>query len=303
MNIDQATQWKNDVLDEVFAALAASNTLTARFIYKGARVLNRRLGTNDRQSLDIDINLTTAFQAEYPDRKEQAAALQAEILLALTRYFGEQDIVRYEVNNVRVSLKPKADHPHGWNAFGVRIGITDRSRPGVTTFPALELDIAAPETLGAQAVAPLEVDGHEVIAYTLERIAGEKLRAFLSSLSAYRTKLQRPGDAVRAKDIYDIARIERVRPIGANEWTSFWTTAGGEFRLACQSRYIDCAGIETFTEHFDVTRATYDTDAALPKDDIPFDRAWKALERIVEYLIQHGVVPFAFPLPKADDSL
>lgn len=56
------------------------------------------------------------------------------------------------------------------------------------------------------------VDGHVVMAYTLQRIAGEKLRAFLSSLPTYRRQVKTPGEVVRVKDIYDLACILRVAP-------------------------------------------------------------------------------------------
>lgn len=74
-------------------------------------------------------------------------------------------------------------------------------------------------------------------AYTLVRIAGEKLRAFLSSLPAYRAKVKKPGEAVRAKDLYDISRIRRVHGL---EQIEFWRRAGEEFHVACRYRYIDC---------------------------------------------------------------
>lgn len=300
MGPDQASRWKNEALDEVFAALAASRTLAGRLVFKGARVLNRRLGAQDRQSLDIDMNLTAAFQAEFPERDAQRAAIQEEMLLALTRYFAEQEVVRYEGAQVTVQLKPKSDHPRGWNAFEVRVGLRDLANPTISTFPALVLDVAAPETLGPHATAPLDIDGHEVTAYTLERIGGEKLRAFLSSLPAYRQKLRRPGEAVRAKDLYDIARIERARPLAAGANDDFWRDVATEFRLACESRLVDCAGLDTFAEALDVTRATYDADATLPRQDIPFEAAWAVITRVVERLDNLDVFPLTFPIPESE---
>ena len=135
------------------------------------------------------------------------------------------------------------------------------------------------------------------MAYTLPRIAGEKLRAFLTSLPAYRRKLARPGELARAKDIYDLACIAQERPLSDR---TFWNAAGREFRTASASRYVDCAGLGTFEEDLDVTRATYDADATIPKN-ISFGVAWAILTAIVQLMESLGLIPFAFALP-ADPS-
>ncbi len=126
----------------------------------------------------------------------------------------------------------------------------------------------------------------------MERIAGEKLRAFLSSLPAYRAKVNKPGNAVRAKDLYDIARIRRSRDLAEQE---FWRSVGREFRLACRSRYIDCAGLATFQEQWNVTKATY-SQATIPAD-IPFDEVEATLSAIIQFFEAENFVPFSFPLP------
>ena len=63
---------------------------------------------------------------------------------------------------------------------------------------------------------------------------------------AYRAKVKKPGEAVRAKDLYDISRIRRLYGL---EKVEFWRMAGEEFYAACRSRYIDCRGLATFQEH------------------------------------------------------
>ena len=191
MNPDESARWKNEALDVVFAALASSRTLTGRIVFKGARVLSRRLRQVHRQSLDIDMNLSAAFVSQFPAREDQRRALETDIDTTLRRYIEAQSVVRYEIRAVSIKPKPQGDHPRGWNAFEARIGLMDRSNPNALALPSLVLDIAAPESLGPHAVAPLDVDGHPVAAYTLERIVGEKLRAFLSSLPAHRRKLGR----------------------------------------------------------------------------------------------------------------
>lgn len=280
----------------MFEALAASRTLAGRLIFKGARVLSRRLGGANRASYDIDLNLTTQFTADYPTRVAQRDALHAEIFVALTHHFEDQDVVRYVVDRVTVQPKPRTDHPMGWNAYEVRLALRDTERSGVLGLPTLQLDVAAPEALGPGAVAPLAVGEHEVTAYTLERIAGEKLRAFLTSLPAYRAKMTRPGEGVRAKDLYDLARILDVHPLSD---APFWRTALREFRLACASRYVDCAGLTSFTEQVGVTRAAYETDATIP-NDVAWEQALAGLTRVARQLEADGICPFVSPLPPPD---
>ncbi len=293
MNPTQRQAWIRDALDMAFQALAAWPGLQDKLVYKGARVLALRLGGEQRASYDLDANLLLAFAKKHPDRDVQAEVLGDMFKQAIRTHAEAQDPVRYELLDVRVRHTPPADHPMGWNAFSVVVRLRDFMHEGVRGLPSLAFDVAAPEALGDHAIAPLGVGGETVFAYTLERIAGEKLRAFLSSLPAYRDKVGKPGDAVRAKDLYDVANILDRHPIDEAE---FWGDAAGEFGLACASRFIDCTGIETFAEDVDVTRATYEADATLP-GDIGFDAAWQAIEAIVRAWEAAGVFPLHHPLP------
>jgi hypothetical protein len=279
------------VLDELFVALAAADPLDECLVFKGARVLNALLG-GGRQSLDLDSNLAAPFVEKYPDREAQRAFLEEQLTRAIRGHFERQKLVRYELTALTVRTYPPRSHPMGWDAFKVRINVNDLTR-SVKGLPALEIDVAAPEDLLDSSVSTIEVGGHRVLAYTLERIAGEKLRAFLSSLPAYRAKVRKPGEAVRAKDLYDVARIQRVHDIGQVE---FWRTVGQEFRVACRSRYIDCQGLATFQEQWGVTRSTYE-EPTIPKD-IPFTEAEATLVAVVRFLEAHGFVPFTFPTPR-----
>ncbi|HEY7326061.1 MAG TPA: nucleotidyl transferase AbiEii/AbiGii toxin family protein [Gemmataceae bacterium] len=292
MNQKDGERWKSQVLDEIFVALAASEQLDQALIFKGARVLNVRLGIG-RQSLDLDSNLAAPFVQRYPDREAQREFLEQEMTRAVRRHFERQEPVQYELSALKVQTYPPKSHPMGWDAFKVKMNVNDLSKQ-VRGLPALEIDVAAPEELLETSVATIEVGGHRVCAYTLERIAGEKLRAFLSSLPAYRAKVKKPGEAVRARDLYDVSRIHGVHGI---EQVEFWRPAGKEFRVACRSRYIDCQGLITFQEQWAVTRKTYE-EATIPKD-ISFEEAEATLVAIVSFLEAQGIVPFTFPLRKA----
>jgi hypothetical protein len=176
----------------------------------------------------------------------------------------------------------------------VKFSIFDHSRPTVRGLPSLALDIAAPEALRDESIAPLKLGEATVWAYTLERIAGEKLRAFLSTLPRYREKMKKPGEAVRVKDVFDIARIARDHPLDDHQ---FWSKVGGEFKLACESRLIDCLGIESFEQDLLTTRTVYETDPTIPPT-ISFTDAWQAIQDVVGFLESNGFTPFEFPLPE-----
>lgn len=183
-------------------------------------------------------------------------------------------------------------HPQGWDGYDVGISVSDLRQPYVRGLPSLALDIAAPEQLREESISPLAIGKVTVLAYTLERIAGEKLRAFLSSLPAYRAKMNRPGEGIRAKDVFDLARLGRVRPIRDQE---FWLKVGDEFILACSSRFIDCKGIESFEQDLAATRSSYQNDPVIP-DQPTFDEAWDTIRHIVAFLECNSFIPFEFDM-------
>lgn len=93
--------------------------------------------------------------------------------------------------------------------------------------------------------------------------------------------------------MYDLARIRRVVPV---EQVNFWDAVGQEFRIACRSRYIDCFGLGTFLEQWEVTSATYVKDSTIPTD-IHIDEARSTLEAVVQFLVLKEIIPFEYPIP------
>ncbi len=293
MNEGQINAWKKGALAHLLMALAQNKNIRDVLIFKGALILNMRLGS-ERMSLDIDSNLDQAFTLQVPDRADQQRFLEENMPVAVTRYFERQDPVRYVLNRCQVIMKPKDDHPRGWNAFEIRITLIDNLNAGVRGLPVLTIDVAAPEALSDKSYSNLSWRKDSIKAYTLERIAGEKARAFLSSLPAYRKKANRNTETVRAKDLYDIARIHRIH--GADS-TTFWETAGKEFYMACESRFVDCEGVETFKEDWETTKSTYEADAIIP-NNVSINEAEKTLEKVVSFWSEIGIIPFSFPLPE-----
>jgi len=164
----------------------------------------------------------------------------------------------------------------------------------------LTIDIAAWEKLSENSIAEIDWGGYKIKAYTLERIAGEKLRAFLSTLTTYRRKVNKPGEALRIKDLYDIVRIHRVKPIVGNEL--FWERAGSEFKSASESRFIDCQGLETFQENWKITKDHYEAAPTLPKD-VEFDEVERIIAAINDFFTLKGIIPFSFRLSNIEKRL
>lgn len=289
MNRESQERWINAILNEVFLAVIAWEPLRDALIFKGARILNLHLG-DSRQSLDIDSNIAPELVASTPDLGAQQNFLEEHIPPALRRHFERQNPVKFKLGRVIVSRKPPKGHVRGWTAFLLRIEVQDNSLTGVRGMPMLEIDVAAPETLGPDAVEMLNVQGIPARVYALHRIAGEKLRAYLTSLPAYRRKMQGGDRGFRVKDLHDVARILRVRP-AADE--NFWSKASYEFQLACQSRLVDCRGLESFMENWLPARERYETDLNLRK--VSFDEAEQALKVVVGLIEKQGIFPLEFP--------
>lgn len=291
MNPESRDRWVSNLLNEVFLALVADEQLRSVVLFKGARILNRYLGES-RQSLDLDSNLASEWMESMPDPEARMTFLKERVPLALGRYFESHVPVRFSVGKIGISQKPPdGRHPRGWNAISLRIEIQDHGMRGVLGLPRLDIDIAAPETLGLKAIQTIDVCGFPARVYSLHRIAGEKLRAFLTSLPAYRRKLSSPTREVRVKDLHDIARILRVHPITD---TLFWMDACDEFRLACESRLVDCCGLSSFLEEWPSTRHRYEMDRSLTA--VPFDEAESGLRSILAAYECLAIFPMYFPL-------
>jgi hypothetical protein len=296
MNPTQQTQWKDAVLGEILRAVSAHGPLRESLVFKGARILNLHLHTQ-RQSLDIDANLRVEFQQEMPDHQAQVEWFEGQLSIAIRNHYEDQDPVRYELESVKVVKNPSGlPHPRGWDGLIASIRVNDQKMRGVRSLPTVELEIASPEKLGPDAVCNLPLDGTNIPGYALHRIAGEKLRAFLTSLPAYRGKINSSMREVRAKDLHDLTRILDARPITDEK---FWENVSQEFQLACESRYVDCAGPETFREEWGKTQAVYEAEANLTA--VPWVDAEQTLNKILEYFSGSSVFPLSYPLEKSDD--
>jgi len=294
MNSRQSENWKFEVISQILLALAKNEHLKNNLVFKGALILNEYLPTQ-RKSLDIDANFVRAFINNFPSRERQKSFLRKHLKQALSRHFETQDPVRFGLSNLQVEPKPRNDHPRGWDAFLITISLTDHEKTGVRGLPKLTIDLAAPESLSENSLSEMSLGGSRIQVYSLERIAGEKARAFLSTLRTYRDKVKRPGKAVRVRDLYDLTRIIRARTISDR---TFWNIAGSEFKLACESRFVDCSGVDSFREGWSETSELYKKSPIIPKD-IPFEEVTAAISAIANYWRETGIIPFSFPLKPA----
>ena len=292
MDKTQRENWKFELLGELLLAMGSSPQLRENLIFKGALILNHHLGSH-RKSLDIDSNLDREFTTHHPNQEAQRKFLEEHVELAISRHFEKKNPVRYELKNLRIVSSPKDLHPRGWDGFLITVTLIDHSNPGVRGLPSLTIDVAAPESLSEHSVSDLVLQGVKIRAYTLERIAGEKARAFLSTLPTYRSKVKKPGESVRVKDLYDLTKILRLKPLDEKQ---FWTIAGNEFSLACQSRGIDCVGQASFLENWGETKNFYEKDPTIPTD-IPFNDVDVAIRSISSYWEEIGIIPLFFELP------
>jgi hypothetical protein len=292
MNNRQYENWKFEVISQILIALAKNEHLKNNLVFKGALILNKYLPTQ-RKSLDIDANFVSAFINNFPSRERQKSFLKKHLEQAISRHFETQDPVRFELLNLRIEPKPRDYHPRRWDAFLITISLTDHENTGVRGLPNLTIDVSAPESLSENSLREMSFGGSKIQAYSLERIAGEKARAFLSTLRTYRDKVEKPGKAVRLKDLYDLTRIIRARTISDR---AFWNIAGSEFKLACESRFVDCSGVDSFREGWSETSELYKKSPAIPMD-IPFEEVTASISAISNYWKETGIIPFSFPLP------
>lgn len=293
MNPDEQANWQDEVLDFILLAIAQDDELNKCLIFKGARLLRGRVTTMRRRSLDLDATIAHSPSKLGAPASETAAWFEVRLSAAIRRAAEAEERIRYTLEALRVMPTPKHAHPFGWQGFSVSVRLVDRRRPKMLGNPTLEIDLAAPEELGAGAIETLQIGTTSLQAYSLARQAAEKLRAILQSLPAYRTKIGGGERGVRVKDIADLNGILVDHPLTESE---FWGTVATEFVTACRDRLVDCSGWESFAENEEVTEAAYRNDGTL-RDGPTFDDARMALHRVIDDFTQRGLFPISHPLP------
>lgn len=291
MNSHQRERWVKEVLREVMAALMHDEALRQALVFKGAWILNLHLGES-RHSMDIDATAEPGWVQEIGSLDNQEAFLREHLPRAVQRHFNRQNPVRFTLEATRFERNPVSLHPRGWDMLQVKLVIRDHTLTNVRSLPPAELEVAAAESYGPDAVEWQEFLGAPARVYALHRIAGEKLRAYLTSLPEYRAKMRGGSREFRVKDLHDLARIMRQRPLAEGV---FWEKALREFKLACESRFVDCAGAETFLQDWAQARLRYEQDRHLSA--ISWEEADSALRQILASISPKARFPWSFEIP------
>jgi len=294
MNPGQRERWVTEVLREVMTALMHDEALRTALVFKGAWILNLHLGES-RHSMDIDAVAEPCWVEEMGSLDREEEFLREHLPMAVRRHFERQNPVRFTLKDAKFERCPANQHPRGWDMLRVKLAISDNQLANPRSLPPAEIEVSAAECYGADAVEWRDFLGVPARVYALHRIAGEKLRAYLTSLPEYRAKMGGGTREVRVKDLHDIARILRYCPM---EDVDFWGKAMREFQLACESRFVDCAGPETFKQDWAQVRVRYEQDQHLAT--VPFPEAEAALDKVLAAFSQMGAFPLAFPVsPRA----
>lgn len=288
MNAGQRERWLNEVLQEVLTALMRDAELRRALVFKGAWVLNLHLGES-RHSKDIDAAAGPAWVKEMGGLDNQEDFLREHLPRTIDRHFEQGNPVRFTLDAAKFGRSPAKQHPRGWDMIKVKLVIQDARLSNVRTLPPVEIEIAAAESYGPDAVESRNFLGSTANVYALHRIAGEKLRAYLTSLPQYRAKMGGGTREFRVKDLHDLARIVRHRPL---QDATFWNSTLWEFRLACESRLVDCAGLETFLQCKDEARLRYEQDRHLAA--VSWDEAESALRSILTSIGDKSGFPWVF---------
>lgn len=292
------TGWSSEFHEQVFSALAASERLAATLIFKGARVLRYLLPDFTRVSYDIDASFAASIQPNSAGQA-QLEEIRLAALDAIRQSCESQSPVRYVVRSATLRNRRSAGpHPRGWDVYWLTLQVQDLVQDASPNDGSnYRIDIAAPEKTTSRSFTTIAVGSSLIRASSLERIAGEKLRAFLTSLPAYRRKIGETSRVDRrVKDLYDLVRVARVKPTTDE---GFWAVAGGEFCLACESRCVDCAGLPTFFEGWEETRVAFQADKSLPPD-VPFHDVERTLQQIIGFFDSSRITPLQFPLLSLD---
>ncbi len=103
----------------------------------------------------------------------------------------------------------------------------------------------------------------------------------------------------RVKDLHDLRRLPAVSPV---QDETFWRDSASEFRLACESRLVDCVGLASFLQDGEATRKAYVTDATL--NTVQFVEGEQGLLQIIDRFQEFELFPLGNPLvssvPKPD---
>jgi hypothetical protein len=205
-----------EIRRRILIALFSDDELMNELVLKGGNALALVHKVGARASFDMDFSIKKAFA--------DVEAAKTRIFDALRREFAS---IGYEIFDEKFASKPserKAGQPDWWGGYLVQFKLAERA-----LYEKLRGDMEAlrrqSEVLGPQqkrvytidisqhefceGKVSREVDDYIVYVYSLEMIAGEKLRAICQQMPEYRFG----NKTARARDFYDIHQIVRENDI------------------------------------------------------------------------------------------
>lgn len=199
-----------EVRRRILIGLFSDDELMDALVLKGGNALALVYDVGSRASLDMDFSI----QAPFPDLSKTGA----RIFESLRREFRS---IGYVVFDEKFEIRPSErarGQPEWWGGYIVEFKLVERAR-----YEQLRDDMRALR-MGAEELGPLhrrkytidisqnefcegkvqrEIDDYVIYVYSLEMIAGEKLRAICQQMPEYKLGTKKP----RARDFYDVRQI------------------------------------------------------------------------------------------------
>jgi len=204
-----------EVRRQTIIALFSDDYLLERLVLKGGNALHLAHRLAARSSLDLDFSMAGDFE----DFDEAAFHLST----ALRRHFSGIGLVVFGETLVRKPRIRGVDELPWWGGYELTFKLIDRknyiadqpermSREAIPIGPRLERKFSVEVSKHEYTAAKIDLDfeDYTLPVYTLEMIAGEKLRAICQQMPEYAIK--GPGTQ-RARDFYDIHLIVTERDI------------------------------------------------------------------------------------------
>lgn len=276
----QVEAWTQGAIDLVLQSIAASPSLRSWIVLKGAQALRLHL-SGGRRSKDVDGYLTREFEQQAGTLEERRERIREELRSMLLQSLAL--LQRTDLSVSRVEVREFRDERTGevFPEFVLVVYLRQENR----VRPPLPLELS-PSEPSSQLPQTFALGSASILVQPLERVCGEKLRAFLSSLPSHRRRMGERPHAARVRDLYDLAQVARLRP---TVQSPFWEAVSQEFVLACRSRKVECAGMESFAEGWENTRRAYEREPAYR--DIGFDEVHQVLLSLVSVFAAIGVLP------------
>ena len=260
---------KDHALSYLLAGIVAVPVLRTSLVFKGGTCLRKAYFPGYRFSEDLDFTSRTSLSC---DALLDALNEAVGHMQALLRGFGPFEVTVTEEHH-------RDPHPHGQCAFRVRVQYPWMRSPDCS----LKVEVTAQEPLVTEPLErrllhefPGESLGATIVAYRLEEVAAEKLRALLQS----RQHLDDRGWVRnRPRDLYDLWHLWNQQEVPMN-----WQEISSILPAKAEAYGITYSGPEDLLDRQVLEGIERDWDAQLANfvTDLPsFEHCAEALRAIL----------------------